>query len=88
MKGKEISRIINSPQNGHSPAIASSNCVRSCGKLDINELDTNNKTQVERQCKIWVEALHPQLKQALPFNMKYSGWKLINKLQKEKIKGE
>lgn len=30
IKGKEISRIIRSPQNGHSLAIASSSCDRSC----------------------------------------------------------
>lgn len=30
MKGNEISRIIRSPQNGHSLAIASSSCDRSC----------------------------------------------------------
>lgn len=30
MKGKEISRIISSPQNGHSLPIASSSCDRIC----------------------------------------------------------
>jgi hypothetical protein len=41
-KGKEISRIIKSPQNGHSLAMASSSCDRSCTSIGHELVSLDN----------------------------------------------